>query len=163
MLLTVLRSAVLCCVWACLVACASTHPASPESSSTADARTELLAADAAWLEAAGAGDVDRIVAFWTDDAVIDPPGDAPPVVGKAAIRELVTQRRQHPEYSITWQTTDAWVSADGSTGCTYRITTVVLPTKAGGTVVLRGPFCCTWRKEAGDWKCVLDVGLPEPN
>ena len=127
-----------------------------------EARAELLAADAAWLEAAGAGDVDEIVTFWADDAVIDPPGEVPATIGKAAIRELVTQRRQHPDYSITWQTTDAWVSADGSTGCTYRITTVVLPTETGGTVVLRAPFCCTWRSEAGVWKCVLDVGIPGP-
>lgn len=147
----------------CLGACASSHRVIPNSRALDEARVELLATDAAWLDAAGAGNVDQIVAFWTDDAVIDPPGDVPAIVGKTAIHDLVAQRRQHPSYSITWQTTDAWVSADGSTGCTYRITTVVLPTETGGTVVLRGPFCCMWRKEAGAWKCVLDVGLPDSN
>jgi ketosteroid isomerase-like protein len=126
-----------------------------------EARAELLAADAAWLEAAGDGDVDQIMAFWTEDAVIDPPGDVHAIVGGPAIRELITKRRKHRDYSITWRTRDAWVSADGSTGCTFRITTVVLPTDTGGTITLRSPFCCVWRKDGDVWKCILDLGLAE--
>lgn len=153
-----MRMSSLGCASLLLASCASAPPTALDPAGRDEARRQLLAADAAWAEAASSGDIDRVVAFWTEDAVIDPPGDAPQIVGRDAIREMVTRRRQHPDYAIRWRTTDAWVSANAAIGCTYRITTVTLPTESG-TVVMEGPFCCVWRKEQGAWKCVLDVGI----
>jgi ketosteroid isomerase-like protein len=50
-------------------------------------RAELLRRDAEWAAAASEGrDVERILSFWTEDAVVLPPG-LPAVAGKAALRQ----------------------------------------------------------------------------
>ena len=46
-------------------------------------------ADAAWLAAASAHDLERTASFWADDATILAP-ETPPVVGKDAIRKYVS-------------------------------------------------------------------------
>ena len=49
-------------------------------------RAAILQTDKEWLAAALEGrDLGRIVSFWTDDAIVFPPGSAA-VVGKEAIR-----------------------------------------------------------------------------
>ena len=51
------------------------------------ARDELMRTDQAWSTAAAEGkDVEKVVAFWSDDAKVVPSG-APIISGKAAIRE----------------------------------------------------------------------------
>jgi ketosteroid isomerase-like protein len=52
-------------------------------------RQRLLQRDAEWATIASQGrDVDRILSFWTEDAVVYPPG-MPVVSGKAALRAYV--------------------------------------------------------------------------
>ena len=41
------------------------------------ARAELLRVDGEWSAAAGSGDVERIVSYWSDDAVVTPPHERP--------------------------------------------------------------------------------------
>jgi ketosteroid isomerase-like protein len=55
-----------------------------------EAEKKLLAQrDEEWARLASEGrDIERIVSFWTDEAVVLAPG-LPPVVGKAALREYV--------------------------------------------------------------------------
>jgi ketosteroid isomerase-like protein len=162
MLMTTLRTAVLGCVCLALTACATDHSVVLEPAAMDAARAELLAADAAWAEAAATDDVDRIVAFWTDDAIIQRRAGSPPIVGIDAIREFITWNREdRPGFSITWHATNAWVSADGCTGCTMGIGTINLIDESGQPIEVREPYCCVWRKEDGEWKCVLDLGMPE--
>lgn len=76
-----MRRAVWCSViFAVLSACSASHV----DSSTA--RATLLRRDAEWADAAKSGkDVDRIVSYWTDDALIIFPGQ-PTFEGKKALR-----------------------------------------------------------------------------
>ena len=54
------------------------------------ARADLERVDAAWSAAASTSrDVEQIVSFWADDAIVIPPGQVP-IVGKNAIRNYVT-------------------------------------------------------------------------
>ena len=48
-------------------------------------RTRLLRRDAEWALAAAEGrDIEKVLSYWTDDAVVFPPG-LPAVVGKIAL------------------------------------------------------------------------------
>ena len=59
-------------------------------------RNRLLQRDAEWAVAASAGrDVEHILSYWTDDAVVLPPS-LPAVVGKAALRQYVESTMQIP-------------------------------------------------------------------
>src|SRR5262245_21204018 len=70
-----------------------------------DARSEgekLLRRDAEWADLAAAGkDVERVVSYWSDDAVLIFPGQ-PVLEGKAAIRAYVTDCFHTPGFKIHW-------------------------------------------------------------
>lgn len=64
-------------------------------------RTRLLKRDAEWAAAASEGrDVQRIVSYWTDDAVVLPPG-LPPIIGKTALRQYVETSMRIPGFQIS--------------------------------------------------------------
>ncbi len=64
-------------------------------------RRAILAQDQAWASAAAAKDVERTVAYWTDDATLMPP-DIAALQGKAAIRQYVAAGFQAPGFGVTW-------------------------------------------------------------
>jgi ketosteroid isomerase-like protein len=76
-------------------------------------RQQLLQRDAEWAALASNGqEVDRTLAFWTDDALVCPPG-MPALRGKAAIRAYVEGALAIPGFHITWTTSEASLSPDG--------------------------------------------------
>jgi hypothetical protein len=65
-------------------------------------QAKLLRRDAEWADLAFAGkDVEKIVSYWSDDAVLIFPGQ-PVLEGKAAIRAYVTESLKTPGFKIHW-------------------------------------------------------------
>ena len=63
---------------------------------------KLLRRDAEWADLANAGkDVDKIVSYWSDDAILIFPGQ-PLLEGKAAIRAYVAASLKTPGFKIHW-------------------------------------------------------------
>ena len=76
-------------------------------------KARLLRRDAEWVLAASEGrDIERILSFWTDDAVVLPP-DLPAIIGKVALRQYVESSLQIPGFRITWSTDETVLSSDG--------------------------------------------------
>ena len=123
-----------------------------------DARHLLLETDEAWSQAASEGkDVEKVVAFWADDAVIVPSG-APIITGKAAIRDYVRQSFNTPGFKISWKTLDATVSSDGTMGYTTAASSFTLPGPDGALQTQTGRGVAIWRRAIdGQWKCVYDA------
>lgn len=123
-----------------------------------DAREELIRTDQAWSAAASEGkDVEKVVAFWSDDAKIVPAG-APVVAGKDAIRAFVAQSFATPGFHISWKTLDAAVSDDGTMGYTTAESTLTMPGPDGHLVTGTGRGVAVWRRDPdGAWKCVYDT------
>ena len=118
--------------------------------------------DAAWLAAVKARDVERAVAFWSDDATIIPPGEAP-ITGKAAIRKYVTDSFATPGFSITWKLEEVEVSAAGDMAYSVETNRVTLRNPDGTMVELNGRGVAVWKKQPhGAWKCVVDIWTPAP-
>ena len=121
-----------------------------------DAARALLKADADWAALASTKDLERIVAVWTDDAVIYSPREAP-VRGKAAIRAYVGESLKQPGFSITWTPVSAVVAASGDLGYTEGTNQFTVPDGKGGTITINGRYVTIWRKQAdGTWRCVVD-------
>ena len=55
----------------------SVRSVSAQASGDAAAREGLLKVDKEWAQAAATRDLERIVSYWTEDAVIYSPGEAP--------------------------------------------------------------------------------------
>src|SRR5437764_12538060 len=81
-----------------------------------DAQAEsvkLLQRDAEWSNLATEGkDVDRVVSYWSDDAVIMMPG-GPTIEGKDAIRKMVASSFSSPVFKIHWVSEKPEFSPDG--------------------------------------------------
>ena len=76
-------------------------------------RKHLLQRDAEWAALAAKGqEIDHMLAFWTDDAIVYPPG-MPAVRGKTALRAYVEGALTIPGFHITWTTSEASLSPDG--------------------------------------------------
>jgi len=142
----------------CIAACRPTTDSNSE-------RATLLQRDKDWSAAAHAGtDVERIVAYWADDARIYPP-NMPIVEGKAAIRAFVTGSLGVPGFSISWEPLEAVVSSDGRYGYTTGTNSVTAPDARGKLATTPGRYVTVWRKEPdGSWRCVIDFwnGAPAP-
>ncbi len=134
----------------CIAACR------PRIDSEAE-RAALLQTDKDWSVAAHAGtDVERILAYWSDDARIYPP-EIPVIDGKAAIRDFVTASLRVPGFSVSWEPHEAVISPDGRLGYTTGVNSFTAPDARGKLVTTPGKYVTVWRKAPdGSWKCVID-------
>jgi uncharacterized protein (TIGR02246 family) len=111
----------------------------------------------AWAAAATTGNLDSILSYWADDAIVLPP-DQPQVVGKEAIRAFVQQSSAIPGFTITWSPEQATISADGSLGYLIERNTVTFADSTGTIHTQHGKAVTIWRKnQDGHWKCVVDT------
>ena len=125
-------------------------------------REALLRTDRAWAAAAASGDLETIVSYWADDAVVLPP-DRPAVVGKQAIRKFVAESLALPGFNITWLAAQAVVAASGDMGYTIGSNRVTVPGTDGSPVAITGKAVTVWRREpSGAWRCVLDIWNADP-
>jgi len=123
----------------------------------------LLRRDAEWAQAASAGtDVERIVSYWSDDAVVIPQGQ-PVVEGKAAIRAFVTSSLGIPGFKIHWVSEKPTFSPDGKLAYMRGRNTMTVPGPNGDLVTLAGRGVTIWRLEPdGQWRCVVDIWNDPP-
>ncbi len=126
-------------------------------------RQRVLEQDAEWAALSSKGqDVDRIVAFWTDDARVFAPG-LPAFSGKAALRSYVEGALAIPGFHITWSTSEASLSPDGQLAYLLSTNAVTMPGPGGQPVTTNGRAVTVWRREPdGNWRCAVDIWNEEP-
>ena len=135
-------------------------------SSAVDVGTErqaILEADRAWAAAAAAGDVQKLSAFWADDAINFFP-DRPVAVGREGIADLVKKNRSVPGFSLSWTPREAVVSESGDIGYSYGTFDLAFETPAGEKVTKTGNYVCIWKKQHdGSWKCAVESTIFGPH
>ena len=127
-----------------------------------DRGSQTVTPGSEWAELATAGkDVDKIVSYSTDDAVLIEPGQ-PVVEGKAAIRAYVAACFSNPAFKIHWKSSKVTFSPDGKIawGGTDEMT---LPSPNGAPITLHLRGISIWRLDSdGQWRCVVDIANEEP-
>ena len=125
---------------------------------------KLLRQDAEWADLAAAGkDVDKVVSYWSDDAVVIFPGQ-PVIKGKADIRAYVTKCFQTPGFRIHWVSKDPTFSPDGKFAYMFGTDDATVPGPDGTPITLHSRGISVWRLESdGQWRCVADVSSEEPS
>ena len=127
-------------------------------------QTKLLRRDAEWADLASAGkDVEKIVSYWSDDAVLIFPGQ-PVLEGKAAIRAYVTESLKTPGFKIHWVSEKPTFSPDGKLAYMRGKDELTVPGQNGAPVTLHLRGISIWRLDAdGQWRCVVDISNEEPS
>jgi ketosteroid isomerase-like protein len=140
-----------------LVGCA------PKAFNAAAEGRKLLQRDAEWAQAATDGkDIDRIVSYWADDAVVIEPGQNA-YEGKAAIRAYVTASLQTPGFSIHWVSSNPVFSPDGMMAYMRGTDEMTVPGPNGALMTLHTQGVSIWRRDPdGVWLCVVDIANELP-
>jgi ketosteroid isomerase-like protein len=124
-----------------------------ERSADADAIRKL---DAEWSKTAGTLDVDKTVAYYSDDATVLPPNEKV-AIGKTAIRALWAGLLA-PGTSISWEVTKLEVAKSGDLA--YLTGTYKLSMKGpdGKPIDDVGKMVEVWKKQPNEqWKVVADI------
>ena len=136
-------------------------PAAAADSDSA-ARSEVVARSAAWSAAAQTRDVEKVLAFWADGAVVMPPG-SPPISGKAAIRDYVVKSFRTPGFEISWKPEGVVVSRSRDLAWARESNRMTFTGPDGKPVVIDGKAVTVWKKgEDGVWRCVADIWNDNP-
>ena len=127
-------------------------------------RTRLLERDAQWAKAASEGrDIERILSFWTDDAVVLAPGLAP-VHGKTALRAYVEASLQIPGFRISWTSADVVFSDDRTLAYMFSENAVTMNGPDGRPATTKGRAVTIWRRASdGEWRCAVDLWNEGPS
>ena len=143
-----------------LGACATATP--PAFDTTAES-AKLMQRDAEWADLATSGkDVEKILSYWTDDAVVMEPGQ-PAAEGKQAIRAYVTQSLSTPGFKIHWVSQKPTFSPDGKMAYMRGTDEMTVQGPKGAPMTLHLQGYSIWRKDAdGQWRCVVDVANEAP-
>jgi len=150
----------------CLFAFAMLSACQPEAPDLEAERQAILAADEAWLAAAGRKDVDQTVSYWTDDAIVLPP-DMPALRGKAAIRDYIAGGFATPGFTVSWKSEEITVASDGKLAFQLATNQFTALDATGTLRTAHGKGVVIWRKEPdGAWRSVVDIwngaGSSEP-
>lgn len=126
-------------------------------------KQSLLRRDAEWSELASAGkDAEKTASYWTDDAVLVPPGQ-PTIEGKAAIRAFVANSFQTPGFKISWKSEEPVLSPDGKLAYMRSTSATTVPGPNGTLITLPGRGITVWRLDSdGEWRCVVDIWNDPP-
>jgi ketosteroid isomerase-like protein len=107
-------------------------------------------------------DVEQVVSYWSDDAVLIFPGQ-PLLEGKAAIRDYVAASFNTPGFKIHWVSQKPVFSPDGKFACTHGKAELTLPGPNGSPMTLHLRGISIWRLDPDDqWRCVVDISNEEP-
>jgi ketosteroid isomerase-like protein len=131
-----------------------------------DSKTEgekLLRRDAEWADLATAGtDVEKVLSYWSEDAVLISPGQ-PVLEGKAAIRAYVTASFNTPGFKIHWVSQKPVFSPDGKFAYMRGTDELTLPGPNGGTITLHLRGISVWRLDPDkQWRCGVDISNAAP-
>lgn len=121
-------------------------------------RQALLEADSTWQAFASEGeDVDAILSYWAEDAVVYPPG-RPALRGTESIREYVSSALDVPGFEISWTTQDAVMGPSGEMAYLTHTNEITAPDSEGDLVTSDGKGVTIWRRTAeGEWRNVIDI------
>jgi ketosteroid isomerase-like protein len=116
----------------------------------------LKQADKNWADACGSKNVDRMLDFYDIDACnIDPQGNVHR--GNDELRKLWTDEFATPDYLLTWQLNEAFISKAGDIGYTIGAWNMKFTSQAGKQVNYHGTYLAIWKKQPdGRWKVLVD-------
>lgn len=141
------------------VSCAQPKPAEMPDTRAAD-EAAIRAADADFVKAAAAKDLDKCMSLYADDAVFFSSG-SPAVLGKDKIRPVI-QRMLAAPMQLTVNIASVDVARSGDLAMDRGTVQAAVTDKKGKTTTQTSQYVLVWKKQAdGAWKIVADTSANE--
>lgn len=117
----------------------------------------IMKADSAWDRASEAKSAEGWLSFYTDDAIMMPPGE-PVCTDKASREASIKNMFAIPGVSLRFQSTKVEVSRMGDLGYAAGVYQFSSKDAKGNVINETGKYCETWKKQTdGSWKCIVDI------
>lgn len=116
-----------------------------------------------WAKTAQSGDVEQIVNYWSEDAVLMTP-DQGKLVGRQQLTNMVEGSTQIPGFEIDWEPKEARVAKSGDLGYVIAHKYVKVPDESGNLNTFYFVEVGIWEKQKdGKWKNTIDIYNPDPS
>jgi uncharacterized protein (TIGR02246 family) len=123
---------------------------------------KLMQTSREWSQITSTGNVEKILSYWADDAVVISPGQ-PVLKGKKEIRQMVEGSFKTPGFKISWEPQSADVSQSGDMAYLIEKSELSMNDSSGKSITLHYNGVTVWKKQAdGSWKNVADIATNEP-
>ena len=109
-----------------------------------------------WSALVGEGDMDAALNVWSEDAMVMPPGMAI-FQGHDSIKEYLGKAATMPGFQISWEPVSVHFSEGADMAYMIERNVVTVKDTLGNPVTTHGKVVTVWRKEGGEWKCVVDI------
>jgi uncharacterized protein (TIGR02246 family) len=134
----------------------SRHGSAPGKTSH-KAVAEVRAADAAWLKAYQAKDVQKSAAFFGEQGSMLVPNN-PILTGREAIAKFIAKSFTTQDYKIAWRPNRAYVARSGELGYTSGVYKMSFTDASGKAITDEGKYLMVWKRQAnGAWKVLFDM------
>lgn len=125
---------------------------------------KLMDLSRSWAKSVKDKDVEKMLSYWADDAMVMSPNE-PSVVGIEALRGMVERSMKIKGFEIYWEPQEAYVSKSGDLGYVIIKNYMTMPIDTlGNTRTVFNKGVEIWRKqEDGAWKNVVDISNSDPS
>ncbi|MBC8769337.1 nuclear transport factor 2 family protein [Arenibacter sp. BSSL-BM3] len=121
----------------------------------------LMQASREWSRAASERDVEKVLDYWNEDAIVISAGQ-PDLKGKEAIRGMVEGSMNDPNFSIGWEPISAEIAESGDMGYLLENAKITMTDSTGTKQIQNLKSVTIWKKQDdGSWKNVVDVMIPK--
>lgn len=124
---------------------------------TAAEGERLMQVSREWSNTAATGNIDSILSYWADDAIVMEPG-RPALRGKNEIRAMLEGASKVPGFRISWEPLAASVSESGDMGYLIERSQVTVNDSLGNPQIQTNKAVTIWKKGVdGKWRNVVDI------
>lgn len=125
---------------------------------------KLMELSRAWSQSVKGRNVEEMISYWADDAILMSPNEAS-VVGIDSLRTMVQRSLQIPGFDIGWNPQEAYVSKSGDLGYVIIKNYMTMPIDTlGNTRTIFNKGVEIWKKQTdGSWKNVVDISNSDPS
>jgi ketosteroid isomerase-like protein len=129
----------------------------PDAGATRPAERILRDLDAQWSKAAAIKDLERTIAFYSDDAIVLPP-NATTAATKETIRNLWKDVLAAPGLVVSWKPSKVKLGHNGAMAWVSGTYELTMNDAIGKPMNDRGKYLEVWEKQTdGNWKCAADM------
>ncbi len=129
---------------------------------TAEEGEALMQISRDWSRSVAPDSIERIMSYWAEDAVYMPPGQ-PALIGKDAIRQMVTESLKTPGFKISWEPQSVTIAKSGDMAYLIEKSQITVNDSLGNPKTEYYKGLTIWRKEKGSWKNVVEMVNTDPN
>ena len=124
---------------------------------------KLMEVSREWAKTAQSGDVQQILKFWSEDAILMTP-DQGKLTGHAQLGKMIEGAGQIPGFEVNWEPKEAHVAKSGELGYVIAHKYVKVPDESGTIKTFYFVEVGIWQKQKdGSWKNTVDIYNPDPS